>query len=324
MVTGFIPAPTAEEDASDVEKQDRSHEASSFVTMARVIDPRRYFFALDRYIGMPPSVTGDSVTSLYLLENAGKVVLMNEHPTKEDLKMQGVTTDMHGQDGDDLVTQFVEFQRTGKGFGDLWPGLEPLVKDFARRKLRALGVWVRAGDGAVGDVTGQTVERLLRLSAEGARGRFDPLKASKPGLSGFRGWLYRVVANQAATWARNERGGRRVRIIPESALGTAGEWNDLPGDDDRASILKNAVAKVHVDDSELVGIMNECLAELPQERYRTVLRLHNWEGLPERAIARQLGTSVSDVHRTLVKARTLLEGSLRRRGIDESWFGGAA
>jgi len=244
---------------------------------------------------------------------------MNEHSKKEDQAMKDTTTGMHGQGGDDLVARFVEFQRTGHGFGDLWAGLEPLVTEFARRKLRKLGVWVRAGDGAVGDVTGQTVERLMRLSADGARGRFDPLKASKPGLSGFRGWLYRVVANQAATWARNERGGRRIRIIPESALGTGAEWNDMPGDSDRASVLKTAVAKVDVRDLELVDIMNECLAALPEERYRTVLRLHNWEGLSERTIARQLGTSVSDVHRTLVRARRLLEGSLRRRGIDESW-----
>jgi len=88
------------------------------------------------------------------MEKRRQVALMNEHSSKEDLEMPHTTTGMHGQGGDDLVTRFVAFQRTGKGFGDLWPGLEPLVTEFARRKLRTLGVWVRAGDGAVGDVTG--------------------------------------------------------------------------------------------------------------------------------------------------------------------------
>lgn len=84
------------------------------------------------------------------------------------------------------------------------------------------------------------------------------------------------------------------------------------------------MAKPEFSHSELVAIMNKCLAELPEESYRTVLRLNTWEGLSERKIARRMGVSVSKAHRTLVKARSLMEASLRRRGIDESWFTEAA
>ena len=93
--------------------------------------------------------------------------------------MGRVTTGMPGRDGDDLVAQFIEFQRTGRGLGEIWPQLQPPVAEFARRNLRKLGVWVRAGDGAVGDVESQTVERLMRLSKAGVGGQFDPLKAGE-------------------------------------------------------------------------------------------------------------------------------------------------
>jgi len=57
------------------------------------------------------------------------------------------------------------------------------------------------------------------------RDRPCPLGEAQPGLSGLRGWLWRVVESQSVEWHRLYRGGRGVKIQPVSAL----EWNDLPG-----------------------------------------------------------------------------------------------
>ena len=69
------------------------------------------------------------------------------------------------------------------------------------------------------------------------RDRPCPLGEAQPGLSGLRGWLWRVVESQSVEWHRLYRGGRGVKIQPVSAL----EWNDLPGGDEGGSIIDRKV-----------------------------------------------------------------------------------
>lgn len=227
-------------------------------------------------------------------------------------------TDNQAAAGDDTVAKFLTFQQTGLGFDELWGDLQPIIAEFARRTLRKLGVRVRAGDGAVGDVEGQTVVRLLKLPAAGARGRFDPLKARRPGISGFRGWLWRVVANEAATWSRNERGSRRILITPESGLGAPSEWNAPAAADDGPSILKRQVAKIVRPD--LLPIMEECINRLENPAHRQVVRLQLGEGLSQRQIAERLKTSATTVFHRLHAAYEQLRPLLEERGVDESWL----
>jgi len=125
-----------------------------------------------------------------------------------------------------VVDSLVRFQESGNGFEEVWAEIGPIVGEFARRCLRKLGVQRPDGndDWAVDDVVSQTAVRLMGLAAPNAGGRFNPAKA-QPGLSGLRGWLWRVVESQSVEWHRLYRGGRGVKIQPVSAL----EWNDLPG-----------------------------------------------------------------------------------------------
>lgn len=218
---------------------------------------------------------------------------------------------------DDLVGRFIGFQQTGSGFEGVWEaGLGDIVVEFSRRSLRRLGVRVSRDDTCVGDVTGMTVQRLMEMG-NSASGRFDPEKASQPGLGGFRGWLWGVIANQAATWVRRERGNRKVRMIPESALGSS-DWNGLPDADERPSIVKAQVAKIERPD--LLPILEECINDLEDRELRELMRLTLHEGLSQARIAKRLGMSSATVCRRIQLARKLLKPLLEARGVDESWL----
>jgi RNA polymerase sigma factor (sigma-70 family) len=213
------------------------------------------------------------------------------------------------------VARLVAYQKTGVGFDEVWEDIGPIVDDFARRSLRKLGVKGSYGDDswAVDDVVHQTAERLLGLSARNAGGRFDPAKA-KPGLSGLRGWLWRVVERQGVEWNRTYRGGRSVKIFPESGL----DWNELADGDEASSIIERRVAKIEKPD--LLPILEACIAQLPDAFLRQVVRLKLHEECSERETARVLGVSVSRVHRRLQEAYALLRPMLEERGLDGGWL----
>lgn len=221
------------------------------------------------------------------------------------------------QDGGqhDLVTKFVNFLDSGHGFDDLWPDLRGIVTDFAGRSLVKAGVKASyaADEWAVHDVVHETALLLVRLANQDAKGRFDPAKA-KPGLSGLRAWLWRVVQTQAVNWARAHRGGRSVKVIVESSL----PLNALSSGQEGGSLFDRQVAKVERPD--LLPILQWCIDQLADPFMRDILRLKLNDGLSERATADRLHTSVSTVHRRLHDAYPLMAKLLRSRGIDESWF----
>lgn len=213
------------------------------------------------------------------------------------------------------VAKLVAYQSTGVGFDEVWAEIAPIVDDFARKSLRKLGVTPRNGadDWAVDDVVSQTVERLMGLSAPQAGGRFDPAKA-KPGLSGLRGWLWRVVRNQSVEWSRMYRGGRGVKIFPESGLA----WNELAGGEEGASVIDRQVAKLERPD--LLPILEACIDQLPNAFVREVVRLKLHEEFSERETARALGVPVSRVHRRLRDAYALLQSMLEGEDFDVGWM----
>lgn len=216
--------------------------------------------------------------------------------------------------GDDVVGKLVHFQRTGAGFDDVWTDVQPIIAEFARRNLRKRGVRFHAIDDAVDDVVNSTAERLMRLALPDAGGRFDPARVAKPGMSGVRGWLWRVVQRQAANWSRDERGSRGVKISRVSDL----EWNEPPTSDDESSILKRLVAKL--ERADLLPILHECIDQLTDPAQRRLLRMGLDEGFSQRRIGERLGKSATTIHRRLQEAYALLRPMLEDRGIDADWL----
>lgn len=215
-----------------------------------------------------------------------------------------------------VAESLVRFQETGKGFEEVWAGIGPIVRDFARLNLRKLGVRRPSGDDdwAVEDVVGQTVLKLMGLAAPDAKGRFDPKKA-KPGLSGVRAWLSPVVKNESVNWNRTFRGGRGgVKILPASGL----VLNELPDGEEGSSIVDRKVAKIERPD--LLPILEACIDQLPEPFLKEVVRLKLHEEYSERETARALGVSVSRVHRGLQVAYGHLRRMLEDRGMDGGWL----
>lgn len=212
----------------------------------------------------------------------------------------------------DVAKKLVAFQNTGRGFDGLWAEIGGDVRDFARSSLRKLGVKAGFGDDewAVDDVVGQTTQKLLALAAPRAGGRFNPAKATNAGV---RGWLCRIVRNEAVNWTRKFRSARGPEISAESSLA----WNDSSGDG-AESVLKQAMAKINRPD--LLPIMEECIGLLPDPLHRQLVNLKLFDELPIRDTANKVGLSPATVQRRLKDAFDRLRPLLEARGVDESWL----
>jgi RNA polymerase sigma factor (sigma-70 family) len=213
----------------------------------------------------------------------------------------------------DVAKKLVAFQNTGRGFDGLWAEIGGDVREFARSSLRKLGVKAGFGDDewAVDDVVGQTTHKLLALAAPRAGGRFNPAKATNAGV---RGWLCRIVRNEAVNWTRKFRSARGLKISAESSLA----WNEPQADDSGASVLKRLEAKVNRAD--LLPILEECIGLLADSEHRQLVNLKLFEGLSIRDTADKLAMSPATVQRRLKDAFDLLRPLLAARGIDKSWL----
>jgi RNA polymerase sigma factor (sigma-70 family) len=221
--------------------------------------------------------------------------------------------------GCSAVEKLVAFQETGRGFEAVWAEIDPIVAGFARSSLRNYGVRSPQGDDewAVDDVVQQVTMTLLELGQPGATGRFDPARA-QPGLSGLRGWLWRVVDSESVDWTRKFRGRRGRKLLVASDL----EWNDPSEEADGGTFEKFFVAKIERPD--LLPILEEAIGELPDGFMRRIVGLKLHHELSLRDTAEKLDVAVSNVQRTLKAAYGLLRPLVIARGVDEDWFDGLA
>jgi len=124
------------------------------------------------------------------------------------------------------------------------------------------------------------------------------------GDAAFRSWLYRIVANAAYQKLR-DGGGRRAHL----------SLDELPPYFDEHGQHGEPVAdwSARVDDpslqAELQVVLTSAINKLPPD-YRTVLVLHDVEGLSNREIGEGLSISVPNVKSRLHRARLFLRDRL--------------
>jgi RNA polymerase sigma factor (sigma-70 family) len=106
-------------------------------------------------------------------------------------------------------------------------------------------------------------------------------------------WLY-GVAVRTALEARTVAAKRLARETPTARL--------------------SAVARPEQEPDDLEVLLHEELAELP-EKFRTLLVLCDLRGEPQTDVAQRLGLPAGTVYSRLAKARSLLAGRLRQRGV---------
>ena len=211
------------------------------------------------------------------------------------------------------ISLIQHFQETGEGFSALWDEIRSTIDVMVRRRLRkhlvAGGRFGLDDDQAVADATQDVVFKLLQLPNK-PDSWFIP---RENGVDGLSAWLSRFASNAVADFSRQFHGARKGRkVIAESGL----PMNELS---EARSLVKTIPAKIDVEDTELRSIMNEALDAIPEES-RTLIRMHIWEELSERTIARKIGRSVTAVHHRLVKARNLLASELAKRGVRADWL----
>jgi RNA polymerase sigma-70 factor, ECF subfamily len=124
------------------------------------------------------------------------------------------------------------------------------------------------------------------------------------GLEGFKGnakfstWLYRITFNLCTDWLRkNRRPGRATTSL-----------------DDAAEV---ADASVQLEQGVLDAAERQPLREALdglQERYRTLVVLHYYQGLPCQQIAEVLGMPLKTVATRLYRARRMLRERLDTSG----------
>lgn len=229
--------------------------------------------------------------------------------------MQGDAQQAEGGSRRDLVVMTTEWLATNDGFGDLWAEIQPCVERSVRQQLRkrlVRGQFTVDNEDAVQEVTQEVAFRLLRLPGKDPDSWFDPTRG-KGGTDGLRAWLCGISKNAVADYCvrfHDAKSGRKV--VAESAL----PRNELS---EVKSFVKAAVAKIDVVDSEMPQIMNDSIAELPDD-LRGLIRLKLAEDLSERGLATWTGINVSTIHRRLTAAYGLLRVAMRQRGIDDDWF----
>jgi RNA polymerase sigma-70 factor (ECF subfamily) len=124
------------------------------------------------------------------------------------------------------------------------------------------------------------------------------------GDAAFGSWLYRIVANAAYQKLRGRRGRRTDASLDEA----------LPGFDEQGRhVAPSADWSARVDDAsrqtDLRMALTSALDELPAN-YRTVVVLHDVEGLSHLEIAETLNISVPNVKTRVHRARLFLRKRL--------------
>jgi len=123
------------------------------------------------------------------------------------------------------------------------------------------------------------------------------------GESAFGSWLYRIVANAAYQKLR-VRSSRRAEIALEEVLPAFHEEGPGASSVDWSSDLDDPSRG-----TELRLVLNTAIEELPAD-YRTVLTLHDVEGLSNAEVAEVLGVTLGTVKSRVHRARLFLRQRL--------------
>lgn len=121
------------------------------------------------------------------------------------------------------------------------------------------------------------------------------------GNSSFYTWLYRIAVNKTINY-RKKRNRKRTLSLDQfdQEIKSDEVYHDLTS---KGSPLRN------VSLTELQKKMNEALQSL-SEKHRTVVVLHDMQGIPHEEIAKMVGASVGTIRSRLFYARRQLQAEL--------------
>lgn len=121
------------------------------------------------------------------------------------------------------------------------------------------------------------------------------------GKSSFYTWLYRIAVNKTINY-RKKRNRKRAMSLDQfdQEIKTDEVYHDLTS---KGSPLRN------VSLTELQKKMNEALLTL-SEKHRTVVVLHDMQGIPHEEIAKMVGASVGTIRSRLFYARRQMQAEL--------------
>ena len=121
------------------------------------------------------------------------------------------------------------------------------------------------------------------------------------GKSSFYTWLYRIAVNKTINYRKKRNRKRAVSLDQfDQEIKTDEVYHDLTS---KGSPLRN------VSLTELQKKMNEALLSL-SDKHRTVVVLHDMQGIPHEEIAKMVGASVGTIRSRLFYARRQMQAEL--------------
>jgi RNA polymerase sigma-70 factor, ECF subfamily len=175
----------------------------------------------------------------------------------------------------------------------------------------------RDDPAAMEEIVERYTDRVYRLALRITGSREDAEEAAQDALwtagrkihtfkgdAAFGSWLYRIAANAAYMKLRARRG--KAREVPLEDVLPAFDGDGAhfaPMEDWSARVDERALQ------GELRGVLEAAIDELPPD-YRTVLVLHDVEGLPNPEIAESLGLSLPAVKSRIHRSRLFLRRRL--------------
>lgn len=121
------------------------------------------------------------------------------------------------------------------------------------------------------------------------------------GKSSFYTWLYRIAVNKTINY-RKKRNRKRAMSLDQFD-------NEIKLDDVYHDLTSKGSPLRNLSLSELQKKLNEALQNL-SEKHRTVVVLHDMQGIPHEEIAKMVGASVGTIRSRLFYARRQLQAEL--------------
>ena len=121
------------------------------------------------------------------------------------------------------------------------------------------------------------------------------------GKSSFYTWLYRIAVNKTINY-RKKRNRKRAMSLDQFD-------NEIKLDDVYHDLTSKGSPLRHLSLTELQKKLNEALQNL-SEKHRTVVVMHDMQGIPHEEIARMVGASVGTIRSRLFYARRQLQAEL--------------